>query len=85
LRKFAYGVFVICLAFWFLLALALLMAFFSQGWSGVVPKLIHLAGPTPDFRNHSLGFVIWRLVGLLGVTLGTGYFSRSKQSQVDGV
>jgi hypothetical protein len=82
LRKIAYGVFAICLAFWCLLAIVLWMAFVAQGWTGVVGKLIHLAGITPDFRNHTLGYVVWRLVGIFVITLGTGYFSRSKQPEV---
>jgi len=83
LRRIAFGVFVLCLTFWCLLALVLCMTFLTQGWSGIVPKLIHLAGMTPDYHDRSLSFVTSRLVGLLVVTIGTGYFARFKQPVVD--
>ena len=46
LRKIATGVLVLCLTAWVGLALNLCIAVAGQGFSGIAPKLLHLAGNT---------------------------------------
>jgi len=81
LRRFADLVFAICLAPWLMLALLLCMTIVSQGWGGVVPKLIHVAGFPNNFGVQSGRMVVWRLLGLLGITLGAATFWWSQQKQ----
>jgi hypothetical protein len=74
LRRFADLVFAICLAPWLALALLLCMTIISEGWSGVGPKLIHVAGFTNNLAVQSASLVAWRLAGLLAITFGAAYF-----------
>ena len=82
LRKIATGVLVLCLTAWCGLAIVLCMSIIGQGWSGVGPKLLHLVGSTNEFGVQSWNLVIWRLVGLLVITLAAGYFYRSKKPKL---
>lgn len=81
LRRITDLVFAICLAGWFLLLLLLCMTIVSQGWSGVVPKLMHVAGFTSNLGVQSWGLVAWRLVALLVITLGVGSFRWYERKQ----
>ena len=82
LRRIASGVFVICLAAWCGLALVLCMALVERGFSGIGPKLLHLAGRTTDFGVHSWSMVVWRLLGLFFITTVARYFRRPKRCKV---
>jgi hypothetical protein len=74
LRRIADLVFAICLASWLMLGLLLCMTVVSQGWGGIGPKLIHVAGSTNNLGVQSVNLVVWRLAGLLAITVGAGYF-----------
>lgn len=81
LRKIATGFFVFCLAGWCCLAVVLCMTIIGQGWSGVGPKLLHLAGNASELGVQSWSLVVWRLLGLLAVTVAAGYFRRPRHSK----
>jgi hypothetical protein len=74
LRKITTGVFVLCLAAWCGLALVICMTIIGHGLSAVGPKLLHLAGTTNEFGVQSWSLVVWRLLGLLCMTIVAGYF-----------
>ena len=76
LRKIATGVFVLCLTAWCGLALVLCMTIIGHGFSNVGPELLHLAGTTNEFGVQSWSLVVWRLLGLLCITIVAGYFRR---------
>jgi hypothetical protein len=82
LRKIATGVFVICLTAWCGLALVLSMTIIGSGFSAVGPKLLHLAGATSEFGVQSWSMVFWRLLGILLVTIVSGYFRRDKRPRL---
>jgi hypothetical protein len=81
LRRIANVVFLICIAWWCLLALVLCMTIISQGWNGVASKLLHLARNSRNFPIQSWSLVVWRLLALLVITTGTGYFGRPKRRE----
>jgi hypothetical protein len=88
LRKIATGIFVLCLAAWCGFALVLCMTIIGQGWSGVGPKLLHLAGNGSELGVQSWSLVVWRLLGLLSITIAAGYFhlaNRHKLSSPDAL
>jgi hypothetical protein len=80
LGKIATDVFVGCLAAWFGFALVVCMTIIGQGFSGVGPKLLHLAGGTSQLGLLSGNLVVWRLLGLLLITISAGYFRRPKRA-----
>jgi len=82
LRKIATAILVLCLTAWGGLALVFCMTIIGNGFSGVGPKLLHLAGTTRDFAVQSWSVVIWRLLGLFSITIVAGYFSRPKRSKL---
>jgi hypothetical protein len=84
-RRIANGVFVICLAAWCCLALILYMTIIGQGISGVGPKLLHLAGATSQLGVQSSSLVVWRLLGLLFITIAAGYFRRHKRHKLSNL
>jgi hypothetical protein len=81
-RKIATGIFVICLAAWCGFALVLCMTIIGHGFSGVGPKLLHLAGATSEFGLQSWSLVIWRLIALFFMTIVAGYLRRPKRSKL---
>jgi hypothetical protein len=82
LRKIATGVFVLCLTAWCGLALVLCMTIIGHGLGGVGPKLLHLAGNTGEIGGQSCNLVVWRLLGLLVITVAAGYFRRSQRPKL---
>jgi hypothetical protein len=81
LRRFADLIFAICLAPWVLLAVLLCMTVVSQGWGGVVAKLIHMAGFSNDLGVQSGSLAAWRLGVLLSITFVAAYFRWSQHKR----
>ena len=81
-RKIATGIFVLCLTAWCGLALVLCMTIVGHGFNSVGPKLLHIAGTTSGFGVESSSLAVWRLLGLLAITLVAGYFHRSKRDKL---
>lgn len=79
LRRLADLVLSICLASWLMLALLLCMTIVSQGWGGVVPKLVHVAGFTDDLGVQSGNLAIRRVLGLLAITLAASFWRWSQR------
>jgi len=76
------GVFVLCLTAWSGLALVLLMTIIGHGFSEVGPKLLHLAGRTNEFGVELWSLVVWRLLGLLAITIAAGYLHLVPRSKL---
>jgi hypothetical protein len=74
LRKIATWVLVLCLTIWCGLALNICIAIISSGFNGVVPKVLHLFGRKNQLGLVSGDLVVWRLLGLLVITIGAAYF-----------
>jgi hypothetical protein len=79
LRKIATGIYVLCLAAWFCLALLLCITMIGHGWSAVGSKLLHVAGNTNEFGVESWSLVVWRFLGLLAITIAAGYFRGARR------
>ncbi len=76
LRTIANVVFALCLTAWIGFALVICMAISTDGFGGIWPKLLHVAGSTNQLGMSSGRLVIWRLLGLLLITLLAVYARR---------
>jgi hypothetical protein len=77
-RSIANVIFVVCLAAWSLLLILLSLTLFEDGPGAIKGKLIHVAGSTGELGVQSLNLVVWRLLGLLVITLFVAYVRRPK-------
>ena len=73
-------VLVLCLTTWCAVVLATCMAVGGRGLGGISRELIHVAGQTNQLGGGSGRLVIWRLSGLLVVTLLAIYARRATRS-----
>jgi hypothetical protein len=73
LRKFATVIFVICIACWTGLTLALIVAALTDGWHAIGPRVVHLAGFTSEFGVLSTKLAVIRLGALLLITVAAGF------------
>jgi hypothetical protein len=80
LRHVANVVFVLCLTAWASLALLICVTVGEHGFGEVGRKLIHVVGRTNQLGVQSGSIVIWRLLGILLVTLLAGSFRRARRS-----
>jgi hypothetical protein len=81
LRFVANMVFVFCLTAWTILALLICMTVVEHGFGEVGRKLIHVFGGTNQLGIQSGSAAIWRLLGLLLITLLAAYVRRAGRSQ----
>lgn len=77
LRLIANIVLALCLTAWIGFALVISMAIASDGFGGIWPKLLHVAGSTNQLGMSSGRNVILTLFGLLLVTLLAAYARRA--------
>jgi hypothetical protein len=77
LRFAANVVFILCLVVWCSFVLVICMSVIEHGIGGITPELIHLFGRTNQLGVLSSSIMIWRMFGLLLVTLLTAYARRS--------
>jgi hypothetical protein len=80
LRSIANVVFAFCLTAWIGFALVICMTIATDGFGGVWPKLLHVAGSTNQLGMSSGRNVILTLFGLLVVTLLAAYARRVRHS-----
>jgi hypothetical protein len=80
LRSIANVVFAFCLTAWILFALVICMAIATDGFGGIWPKLLHVAGRTNQLGMSSGRNVILTFSGLLLVTLLAAYARRVRRS-----
>jgi hypothetical protein len=80
LRSMANVVFAFCLTAWIGLALVICMAIATDGFGGIWPKLLHVAGSPNQLGMSSGRNMILTLFGLLLVTLLAAYARRVRRS-----
>jgi hypothetical protein len=81
LRSIANVVFVLCLTAWIGLVLVMSLAIAQNGFGGIWPKLLHVAGAANPLDKSSGRQVILTLLELLLVTLLAAYARRLRHSK----